>query len=62
MSAYMSVNHLHVWYARKLKKGIKFPGAGVTDSCDLPHRYLELNSGPVKEYYLCKPLSPYFVF
>lgn len=34
--AYMSVHHVCIWHVGKLEEGIKFPGTGDRDGCDLP--------------------------
>ena len=32
-----------------LCKGVRFPGPDVSDSCELPQGYWELNPGPLQE-------------
>lgn len=31
---HMSVNHLCGWYRSRPEKGVRYPGAGVADSCE----------------------------
>jgi hypothetical protein len=33
----------------EVRKGVGFPGVGITDGCDLPRECWELNAGPLEE-------------
>lgn len=50
--AFMSVHPLCTWCPWRSEKGIRSPGTGVRDGCDLPHRCWESNLGPIQEQVL----------
>jgi E3 ubiquitin-protein ligase NEDD4 len=43
----MSVHCKYAWCLRKSGEGIRCPGTGFTDSCELPCGCLESNPGPL---------------
>lgn len=44
-----AVYHLHAWCPQRTEEGIASPETGVTDSCEPPRVYWELNLGPRQE-------------
>jgi hypothetical protein len=46
----MCVYHLQSWCPQKPEEGIRFPGFGVTDGCELLCGFWELNLGAVEEH------------
>jgi hypothetical protein len=43
LPVHMSVYHVHASCPQNSEEGIRLPGAGVTNSCELPYGYLKLN-------------------
>ena len=39
------------------RRGVRSPGTGITDSCELPCGCWQLNAGPLQEQQVLKPLS-----
>ena len=48
-SVQMSRHHMQAWSTERPEESVRFPGMGVTDSCELPCRCWELNPGPLEE-------------
>ena len=48
-SPFMSVYHLHAWWAPSLEEGVGAPGIEVIDDCDLTCGCGELNLGSLEE-------------
>lgn len=64
LSTYMSVHHVHAWCPRRPEEGI---GTEVTNGCELPYGFGELNLDPLEEQPVllnCSTISvaPYFLF
>lgn len=38
-----------VWCRRRPEEGVRFPGTGVADRCELPHGFWESHLGPLAE-------------
>jgi hypothetical protein len=45
--------------SESLEDGVRSPGAGVTDPCDSPHGYWEVNLGSFKSRKCPQPLSTF---
>jgi hypothetical protein len=45
---YVCIPHA-CWCLWRPEEGARSPGPGVTDGCELPHEFWELNPGPLKE-------------
>lgn len=43
LPARVTVHHVHAWYPWGTEKGIRFPGSGVTEGCELPCGSWELS-------------------
>jgi hypothetical protein len=46
--ACMYMYHMFAWYPCRPEEGVGCPGTEVTDGCELPCGYLELNSVPLE--------------
>lgn len=57
LPACMYVYHLCAWCPQMPQGGIKAPGTGVTDGCELPHGSWESNPDPQGEQTVSEPLS-----
>jgi hypothetical protein len=44
----MCVHHIHVWNLQKQEEDIGWPETGVTDSCEPPCEFWELNLSPLE--------------
>lgn len=47
LSACISAYHLHIQCLWRPEEGIRFTGIGVTDRCEAPQGYWELNLSPL---------------
>jgi hypothetical protein len=46
---YIYICHMHTWCLQGPEEGIRDTGAGVTEGCELPDRFWELNPGLTTE-------------
>ena len=49
LSTCMYVYHKHAWYPQRSEDGAVSPGTGVTNGCELPRGFWEVNPGPLQE-------------
>lgn len=49
LPACISVYHMHAWCPQRSEEGIRSPGTGVPDNCELPCGCWDLNLGSLEE-------------
>jgi hypothetical protein len=62
LAAYMYGHHLCAWHSWRSEEGVRSSATGVTDSCELPGGYWELNLGPLALNHRDIFLLPYLHF
>jgi hypothetical protein len=63
LPACMSLYYICDWYPQRPEEGVRSPGIGVTDGCEPPCGYWELNLGPLEQSVLLTTepsLQPWF--
>ena len=54
----LHVNCVNTWYPWRPEEGIRSPATGVTDDCEPPYGFWELNAGPLKEHSVLLTTDP----
>lgn len=55
--AFVYVHHMQAYFLRRPEEGIRSPGTGVVNGCDLSCGFWELNVGPLQENKHSQPLN-----